>query len=315
MNVENVIMIPVDAIEPYREVLFRPYDERRLQDLVESIQTYGVLTPPIVWKHDDEKYEMLSGHNRLAAAKKAGLEKIPVYIKEELSEEEAKDYVIEANAHQRSFFELPLSEQAMVLKYEYESKKCQGRRNDIRKEVEMLQGSGKTDGQNVQRSQTSRDKVGDSHNMSGKTVERMIKLNYLTKGLKDKLDNKDIPKSSCIELAYLPKKKQKVVEKYVSENPEVKLKLDLAKKIRSESEKEDFSTESIATLVKDTENAEETVEGNSTNKPQQVILPAELVEKYFANSSEEQILGIISRAMENYNIKDEQTDEESVPVQ
>ena len=129
--VHDIQMIPLDRIKPFHDHPFRLYEGDRLQDMVESVRTHGVLNPVIVQKQDDG-YEMLAGHNRLNAAKIAGLKEIPAIVKTGLTEEEAYVYVIETNLIQRSFSELLPSEKAVVLSKRYEKISCQGRRNDIR---------------------------------------------------------------------------------------------------------------------------------------------------------------------------------------
>ena len=129
--------LPVDKIEPFHDHPFRLYEGERLNDMVESIREHGVLNPVIVRKKG-RGYEMLSGHNRLNAAKIAGLSEIPAIVKEELTEEEAYVYVIETNMIQRAFSELLPSEKAAVLAARYEKVISQGKRNDILRVIEEI---------------------------------------------------------------------------------------------------------------------------------------------------------------------------------
>ena len=112
--------------------------------MVESIKEHGVLNPVIVWKKKGG-YKMLAGHNRLNAARIAVLTEIPVIVKAELSEKEAYVYVIETNLIQRSFSELLPSERAVVLSERYEKISCPGRRNGIRREIEIMNGKKPTE--------------------------------------------------------------------------------------------------------------------------------------------------------------------------
>ena len=105
----DIQMIMVDAIRPFRNHPFRLYEGERLQEMVDSIREHGVLMPVIVLQIDDG-YEMLADHNRQNAARIAGLDKIPAIVKKNLTEEEAYVYVIETNVIQRSFSELLPSE-------------------------------------------------------------------------------------------------------------------------------------------------------------------------------------------------------------
>ena len=84
----RVVNLNMELIAPYHEHLFYLYEGERLDDMVESIRENGVLTPVIVRKLADDKYEMLAGHNRMAAAKLAGLDRIPAIIKEGLTDQD-----------------------------------------------------------------------------------------------------------------------------------------------------------------------------------------------------------------------------------
>jgi ParB family chromosome partitioning protein len=81
-------MIPVDAVVPFHDHPFRLYEGERLQDMVESVRAHGILNPVIVRKLEDG-YEMLAGHNRMNAARLAGIAEIPAIVKDNLSDEDA----------------------------------------------------------------------------------------------------------------------------------------------------------------------------------------------------------------------------------
>ena len=135
VKAENgVEQIKIDDIQA-----FHLYEGERLQDMVQSIKEHGVLNPVIVRKLGKE-YEMLSGHNRANAAKLAGLTEVPAIVKADLPDEEAYVYVIETNRMQRSFNDLMPSEKAAVMAAHYDKVCCQGKRNDIIRELELLNG-------------------------------------------------------------------------------------------------------------------------------------------------------------------------------
>ena len=127
-------MLPIKKIRPFHDHPFHLYEGDRLEDMVASVREHGILNPVIV-QEIDGGYEMLSGHNRMNAAKLVGLKEIPAIVKTDLSEEEAYVYVIETNLMQRSFSDLLISEKAAVLKARYEKGACQGKQNDILKEM------------------------------------------------------------------------------------------------------------------------------------------------------------------------------------
>lgn len=108
-------MLSIKKIRPFHDHPFHLYEGERLEDMVASVREHGILNPVIV-QEIDGGYEMLSGHNRMNAAKLVGLKDIPAIVKTDLSEEEAYVYVIETNLMQRSFSDLLISEKAAVLK-------------------------------------------------------------------------------------------------------------------------------------------------------------------------------------------------------
>ena len=166
--VNGIVSIPVEEIQPFHDHPFRLYEGDRLEDMVQSIREYGVLNPVIVRKIA-RGYEMLAGHNRTNAAKIAGLTEVPAIVKTDLSDEDAYVYVIETNLLQRSFAELLPSEKAAVLVARYEKISSQGKRNDIRQEIEALEETcghdvhksrQRTCGHDVHKLQKSRDGLG-----------------------------------------------------------------------------------------------------------------------------------------------------------
>ena len=167
-TVSGIVTIPVDEIHPFRDHPFRLYEGERLEDMVQSIREYGVLNSVIVRK-TARGDEMLVGHNRTNAAKIAGLKEVPAIVKTDLSDEDAYVYVIETNLLQRSFAELLPSEKAAVLVARYEKISSQGKRNDIRQEIEVLE---ETCGHDVHKSQKSHDGLGEEYGMTGRNIAR-----------------------------------------------------------------------------------------------------------------------------------------------
>lgn len=225
----GIQMLPVDDIKP-----FHLYEGERLEDMIESEKEHGVLNPVIVQKIP-EGYEMLSGHNRLNAAKLVGMKVIPAIVKTDLSEEEAYVYVIKTNLMQRSFSDLLISEKAAVLKARYEKEACQGRRNDILEEIARLEGKEitVTRGHDDHRLKT-RDMIGKEYELSGSSVGRLLKLNDLIKPFKDMLDRGSLYTKVGLQLAFLPEAEQMIIYEAAKEK-NAKLTLDMVMKLRSHS--------------------------------------------------------------------------------
>src|SRR5665648_304588 len=119
----GMTLIEFDKIRPFRNHPFHLYKDERLDDLVESIKSNGILIPMIVRKIDADpngyEYEMLASHNRLNGAKLAGLAEGSCIVKDSISDEEALMYVIETNVIQRSFADMLPTEKAAVLAMSY----------------------------------------------------------------------------------------------------------------------------------------------------------------------------------------------------
>ena len=103
--------IDIDKLIPYKNHCFKLYEGERLDDMVRRVQNYGIMVPIIVRNvPDSDTYEILSGHNRVNAAKIAGKKNVPALVKENLPDEFAELYLIETNLLQRGFKELRISE-------------------------------------------------------------------------------------------------------------------------------------------------------------------------------------------------------------
>lgn len=218
--VNGIVSLPVDEIHPFHDHPFRLYEGERLDDMVQSIKDYGVLNPVIVRKAA-RGYEMLAGHNRTNAARIAGLTEVPAIVKTDLSDEDAYVYVIETNLLQRSFADLLPSEKAAVLVARYEKISSQGKRNDIMREIEVLEEtcghdvhkSGKTTcGHDVHKSQKSRDGLGEEYGMTGRNIARYMRLDRLIPEFKEAVDKGTLAMVAAVDLSYLNVKMQKLIQ-------------------------------------------------------------------------------------------------------
>lgn len=173
----GVTEIEISKLVPFENHPFRIYEGERLNDMVTSIRELGVILPVVV-RPKENVYEILSGHNRVNAAKIAGLLKVPAVIKEGLSDEEANLIVTETNLMQRSFADLSYSERAVALITHYNAIKHQGMRSDLINEIEMLSKPHELNmkdasGQVVQRV-FSREKTGECSLQALKQCELVI---------------------------------------------------------------------------------------------------------------------------------------------
>ena len=283
--VNGIVSIPVEEIHPFYDHPFRLYEGDRLEDMVQSIRAYGVLNPVIVRKAA-RGYEMLAGHNRTNAAKIAGLTEVPAIVKTDLSDEDAYVYVIETNLLQRSFAELLPSEKAAVLVARYEKISSQGKRNDIRQEIEALE---ETCGHDVHKSQKSRDGLGEEYGMTGRNIARYMRLERLIPEFKDAVDKGTLAMVAAVDLSYLNVKMQKLIQQ-VAEAEGKKLKPKQSMELRKMGK--EITKEEIESVLA----------GKERKKPQSVPvkLPLELYEKYFGQMDAGAVQEIMEKALEGY---------------
>lgn len=280
----GIQMIQIKNIQPFHDHPFHLYEGERLEDMIASVKEHGILNPVIVQKIDG-CYEMLSGHNRMNAAKLAGLKEVPAIVKTDLPEEEAYVYVIETNLMQRSFSDLLISEKAAVLKARYEKESCQGRRNDIIEEIARLEGKEVevTRGHGDHRMKT-RDTIGKEYELSGSSVGRLLKLNDLIKPFKDMVDRGALYTKVALQLAFLPEEEQNMVYSVIKEK-KTKVSIDMVMKLRSHS---GALTDAMVRRYLSTEPV----------KKKCYKVPARIVEKYFGGMDPNKVDSIVEQALE-----------------
>lgn len=277
-QVKGVASIAIDAIVPFHDHPFHLYEGERLQDMVESIKAHGILNPVIVRKIE-RGYEMLAGHNRLNAAKIAGLTEVPAIVKENLSDEDAYVYVIETNLMQRSFTDLQPSEKAAVLAERYDKVLYQRNREYIINELKELEGDTKG-GHDVHLSK-NRDGLGEEYGLSGRSVARLLRVNELVPELKDKLDEGKISLVTAVQLSYVPEDIQRAVSEL--EKP---ISTDVAVKLREGEITADDVRGIVCSAAK-----------KQKASVKAVKIPIEVYEKYFNGSKADAAAEIIAQAL------------------
>lgn len=277
-------MLPIKKIRPFHDHPFHLYEGDRLEDMVASVREHGILNPVIV-QEIDGGYEMLSGHNRMNAAKLVGLKEIPAIVKTDLSEEEAYVYVIETNLMQRSFSDLLISEKAAVLKARYEKGSCQGKRNDILKEIAKLEGKTLDDatcGHGDHKLKT-RDSIGKEYELSGSSVGRLLKLNDLIKPFKDMVDRGALYTKVALQLAFLPEEEQDMVFRVMNEE-KTKITSEMVANLRSHSGS--LTEAKIKRYL-----------SKNPIKKKCYKVPARIVEKYFEGMDPNTVDSIVEQAL------------------
>ena len=190
---EQVQQIPIDALHPFTNHPFKVLDDEAMTRTVESIAQYGVLAPLIARpRSDGDGYEIISGHRRQYAAKLAGLETLPVIVRQ-MSDDAAVILMVDSNLQREHI--LP-SERAFAYKMKLEALKNQGARSDL------------TSAQ-VGQKLWSVEQVASDAGESKTQIQRFIRLTNLVPELLDMVDKKKIAFNPAVELSYLDESQQR----------------------------------------------------------------------------------------------------------
>ena len=205
---DEIKLLNLNQLHDFVNHPFKVLDDDKMDDLVESIKQNGVLTPVLVRPDKNNSYEMISGHRRMHAAIKAGLETIPAIVRD-MEDDEAIVIMVDANIQRE---ELLPSEKAFAYKMKMDAMKRQGARNDI---------ADSTYTQNGWRSETAAvigQQVGESKNQ----VRRYIRLTELIPDLLDYVDKKRLQFTVAVDISYIDKEIQTWLFEYIKENGTVK---------------------------------------------------------------------------------------------
>ena len=190
---EQVQQIPIGELFPFKDHPFKVLDDESMQRTVESVEQYGVLSPLIARPRPEGGYEIISGHRRQHAAQLAGLDALPVIVRQ-MDDDAAVLLMVDSNLQRENI--LP-SERAFAYKMKLEAIKNQGARSDL------------TSGQIVQKSKLSIERVAEDAGEGYKTVQRFIRLTNLVPELLDMVDEKKIAFNPAVELSYLDEAQQR----------------------------------------------------------------------------------------------------------
>ena len=290
-----VQQIPCEMLHPYHNHKFELYTGERLEDMVASIKENGVLSPIIV-QPDGDGYEILIGHNRWNASKLAGLPSVPAIIKAGLTEDEAEMYVIESNVMQRGFENLRISEQAAAVALRHNEMFSQGKRNDILRELELLENPNAEVEEStltpVGSKLDSGKTIGAEYGVSKGSVIRLIRINKLIDRLKALVDSGDIAIRTGVELSFLSEDTQAVVAECAEED---KIEFKIAKMLRASAESDGYIDRDTVHSIIYGDDSEQ------TPKPKSVKISNYTYTKYFAEGTKpKEITETIEKALEFY---------------
>ncbi len=270
--------LPVDDLYSFKDHPFRQYTEEKMEEMVESVQEHGVITPILVRpRKDGDGYEIISGHNRVEACRRAGIETIPATIRD-LDDDTAIILMVDSNLKQRE--KLLPTEKAKAYKMKLEALKRQAGRPS--KNSSQL-------GMNFQGRQTL-EIIGEDAGDSRNTVHRYIRLTNLIPALQEAVDDGRLAFNPAVEVSYLDEADQEIVQE-IMDRDQISPSLSQAQKLHRLSQIDKIDDSAIEAVM--------TVE-----KPmyETITFRRNTVEKYFpAGTSGKEIEQIIIRLLENYS--------------
>ena len=228
---EQVQQIPIGELFPFKNHPFKVLDDDSMSDTVESVKQYGVLSPLIARPRPKGGYEIISGHRRQHAAELAGLETLPVIVRQ-MDDDAAIILMVDSNLQREHI--LP-SERAFAYKMKLDAMKNQGTRSDL------------TSTQVVSKLR-SNEKLGAENNQSRETVRRFIRLTNLTPELLDMVDNKTVSFNPAVELSYLSPEQQQEVIRAMDDTQNFP-SISQAKRIKKLAQDGTFTTETVVAIM------------------------------------------------------------------
>ena len=229
---EQVQQIPIDALHPFTNHPFKVLDDEAMTRTVESIAQYGVLAPLIARpRPDGNGYEIISGHRRQYAAKLAGLDTLPVIVRQ-MSDDAAVILMVDSNLQREHI--LP-SERAFAYKMKLDALKNQGARSDLtsRQVVGKLEAA---------------DVIGKATDESGRQVQRYVRLTNLIPELLNMVDEKMISFNPAVELSYLSPEQQQEMIKAMDDTQNAP-SVSQAKRIKELAQKSQFTSDAVVAIM------------------------------------------------------------------
>jgi len=276
--------IPITEIDDFPEQPFSVKMDESMQSMVESVKSVGIQTPAIVRQKDDGRYELISGHRRKAAAIVAGLETMPVIVRQ-MSRDEAIIALVDANLQRETI--LP-SEKAKSYKMKLDAMKRQGQRADLTSSPMEMKLKGKQ----------SLEIIGETTGDGKDTVHRYIRLTELIPPMLQMVDDGKIAFRPAVELSYLLKEEQtSLLDTMQSEDATPSLAQAI--KLKQFSQNQKLNEDVILSIMSE----------EKPNQVEQFKIPRERLSKYFpSGTSAEKMQDTIIKALELYRQRERNRD-------
>lgn len=270
---EQVQQIPLSELYPFKDHPFRVVDDDRMMETVESIKEYGVLVPAIARPLEEGGYEIIAGHRRKRACELAGLDTMPVIVRD-LDDDEAVIIMVDSNLQRENI--LP-SERAKAYQMKLEAIKHQGERRDL------------TSSQLATKLRADQI-VGAEAGVSKDSIHRYIRLNNLDQPLKDKVDSGELAFTPAVELSYLKPEEQKWLQTALEVTQQTP-SLSQAQRMKKESKEGTLSEQGVMDIL------------SEEKKPlyNSVTLSHDTLKKYFPKSyTAKQMEKVILKLLDNW---------------
>ena len=286
---ESAMEIEIAKIHPFRHHPFRVTDDEKMQDLVDSIQENGILSPALVRPIGNDEYEMISGHRRMHAAQRLGMERIPVIIRE-MTDDEAIVKMVDSNIQRE---ELLPSEKAFAYRMKMEAMKRQGQRTDL------------TSAQNDPKLTAA--EIGSTEGISSAQVKRYIRLTELTPELLEYVDKKRIQFTVAVEISYIDKDIQQWIYEYIKENGPVKL--NQIKDLRIHLQNGAMTQDRLITTLNGSQSMRASSGTHSSSSSRGLTFTGKKLREYFPPQyTDEEMRKVIEELLEGWKQKQEEGD-------
>ena len=264
VGVEQIINVKLSDLHTFKNHPFKVKDAEKMQETVESIKEYGVLNPGLVRPRVEGGYEIIAGHRRKRGCELAGLEEMPVIVRD-ISDDEATIVMVDTNIQRES---LDYSEKAFAFKMKYDAMKHRGSKG----------------------TKTTAQEIGDEVGESGRQIQRYIRLTKLIPELLELVDVKKIGFIPAVDLSYLTKEEQEILLEIISENV-VFPNINQAAQLKQYSATNELNRGMITLIL--------TAE---TKKESKILLSTEKISSYFPQgTSKKDIEEKIYELLEKWN--------------
>jgi ParB family chromosome partitioning protein len=255
----NITYIEIEKIKPFENHPYKVKDDDEMESLIDSIKEQGILSPIIVRPLKNGEYEIISGHRRLFAGKRAGLTEVPTLVID-MDRDNAAIALVDSNLHRDN---ISPSEKAFAYKLKMEAMSRQGHRSDL------------TSGQLVPKSDDNRTsaEIGEPYAESYKTVQRYIRLTYLHPKLLEYVDEGRISFTPAVELSYLNDIEQQDLIQTI-ESEDCTPSLSQAVRMKKLSQQGLLDDDKIFEIMSE----------EKANQKERIKIPTERVRKFFPES-------------------------------